>query len=418
VSHLTERIVPTLRLKPGEERRLLNGHRWVFSNEIARIDGPADIAPGSLVTVVAGTGRHLGYAHFHPRTLIAARLLGDDPLTLKIDKSGEEKFLHQALHDAAQRRHPESRGGDAAYRVAFADADGLPGLIVDRYGPLAVVQLTTAGMERHRDAVVAAVRSLHGVQFVYEKSEGGFRDMEGLPDHAGWIGDAPSSPVEVSWPCADQRFRATINPADGQKTGAFLDQVQNRAWLIDRLATQAKNQPLRVLDACCYHGHWSIPLAMLGAQVVGIDASNHALRAANVNARLNGVADCCQWIEDDVFVALERLIEEQVPKFDVAIVDPPAFAKTRRQAAAALKAYDKLNKLAMRLIAPGGLLVSCSCSHHIDAANFQQVLERAARATGRRAWIVAQRGQADDHPVLLGMAETSYLKCVALQMLG
>jgi 23S rRNA (cytosine1962-C5)-methyltransferase len=412
--------LPRVVLKQGETRRLQAGHRWIFSNEIARVLPSSEgsiPAPGALAEVVASTGRPLGVAHYHPSTLIAARMLGG-PMP-PASQADEPAWLSAALRQAVDRRAGLAASGREAYRLIHSDADGLPGLVADRYGPLVVVQLLTAGMERLREPVFEALRGLEGVQYLYEGGGSRFREMEGLAERDGWVGEAPAQPLQGAVRHAsglEWRFR--VDPERGQKTAEFLDQVENRFWLAERLRQEGRDlSSLKVLDLFCHSGLWGIGLAKMGAaRATLVDASAAALGLARENARLNGVAERCAFHEEDAFKALERL-RSAGERFDILVVDPPAFAKSRKTAATALSAYERLNVLALGVAAPEALVVSCSCSYHIDAGSFLQTLGRAARRANRRAWVAAERSQSSDHPVLLGMEETQYLKVVGLRLL-
>jgi 23S rRNA (cytosine1962-C5)-methyltransferase len=388
--------VRTLTLRPREEGRLRAGHPWVFSNEVAPFgDRQPRFEPGELVRVADARGRPLGVGYYNPHTLIAARLLSR--ATEPIDREFFEGRVAAAL--ALRERHLP---GAEAYRVVFGEADGLPGLVVDRYGAALVVQPLTAGMERLLPLALAALEARLAPEGIVVRRDASVRGLEGLslaePEVRGRVG----SPLVVDV----NGLAFEVDPSRGQKTGFFLDQRANHAR-VDRVADGA-----RVLDAFCYGGAFGLRAARAGArEVTLLDASADALALARRNAERNGLADRCRFERGD---ALDRLaaLDAAGERFDLIVLDPPAFAKSRKQLAAARRGYREINRRALRLLAPGGHLLSCSCSHHVDRETFRDIVRDAAADAGRAALVVESGGQAPDHPVLLGCPETDYLKCL------
>jgi len=389
-----------LTLKAQEHRRLMEGHLWVFSNEVAAVEGVE--GPGDLVRVFARRGDLLGSAYYNPRTLVAARLYsrGDEDL--------DAALIGRRLAEALSVRK-RLCGRREAFRLVHSEGDMLPGLIVDVYGDVAVVQVLTAGMERVRAIVLDRLKALLSFRTVYDRSDAAYRALEGLPPSEGPLaGDAPE-PFEIR----DDDVRMMVDVVRGQKTGLFLDQVENRRRFRAMLPSGA-----RVLDCFCYVGGWAMAALAAGArEVVGVDSSAWALEQATANARLNGWSDRCRWVRADVMEVLRAwAAQSDLERFDAIVLDPPAFAKSKKHAAAAERAYWAINTAALRLLAPGGLLATCSCSHHIGAETFDGLIARATRDAGRRCRILARFGPSPDHPALPAMPETTYLKGLLLEV--
>jgi 23S rRNA (cytosine1962-C5)-methyltransferase len=276
--------------------------------------------------------------------------------------------------------------------------------VVDVYGGTVAVQVLSVGMEKLQPLWLAALEELLSPDAIIARNDTSFRDYEHLPQSVEVLAGEPGAVVHVE----ENGVQYAINPLGGQKTGLFLDQKDNR----QRLAGWADGA--RVLDAFCYAGGWSLSAAKAGAaSVIGIDSSEEAITTATRNAELNGVTDRCRFIRGDVFEEFRRLVEAR-ESFDIVIVDPPAFAKRKAQASAAARGYRDINTHAIKLVRPGGLLVTCSCSHHIGTEDFRSIITQAGRSAGRSLRLVEARGAALDHPVLLAMRETEYLKCLFL----
>ncbi len=383
--------LPALRLKRNEDRRLQSGHLWVFSNEVDIQQTPlAKFAPGDLVRVLAHNDRALGLAYVNPQSLICARLLGTWMMPDAAWFAG--RLRHALILRERLYAHPY-------YRLVYGESDGLPGLVIDRFGSTCVVQMATAGMERLKGAILQALVEVLHPEAVLLKNDGSARTMEGLPaytEHA--VGHAADSALIVE---DGLQFHAPL--LEGQKTGWFFDQAANRRALTGYIRPAA-----RVLDVFSYVGAWGLRAAHSGAgEVCCVDSSAAALELAERNAGLNGLK--IQVRKGDAFDVLEALIAERA-SFDVVIIDPPAFAKRKKDLPKALGAYKRLNQLAMGILAPEGILVSCSCSFHVGAAELQEVLGRAARGAGKQLQILWTGSQAPDHPVHPAISETRYLK--------
>ena len=385
--------VRELRLKRGEERRLTSGHLWVFSNEVDSGATPlAAFAPGDLAQIRSQRGQFLGHAYVNPHALICARILSRDP-ALPIGRALIDARLRAAL---ALR---ERLYRDPYYRLVFGESDGLPGLVLDRYGDLLVGQIATAGMEALQETVAEAVRELLSPAALYWKNDSAARQLEQLPQLAkGAFGEIPPEITAVE---AGLRFAAPL--AHGQKTGWFYDQTHNRARLVRYLWPRA-----RVLDVCSYAGAWGVTALKAGAAAAScVDSSETALDFARRNAQANGVA--LETIRSDAFEAMKAL-HERGERFDVVVLDPPAFIKRKKDIPQGQAAYRKLNQLALSLIEGEGLLVSCSCSYHLAPEDLVAAIQTAARHTGRFVQILESGGQSPDHPVHPAIPETRYLK--------
>jgi 23S rRNA (cytosine1962-C5)-methyltransferase len=382
--------LPVLRLKRNEDRRLHAGHLWVFSNEVDTAQTPLPkFKAGELVRVLAHNDRALGLAYVNPKSLIAARLLE----TWKVPDAAWLATRMRAALALRDRLYPKPY-----YRLVYGESDGLPGLIVDRFGACCVVQIGTAGMERLKDPIQAALTEVLHCERVLFKNDGSTRDMEGLPSYteaARGNFDQPSLVIE-----GGLEFQAPL--LTGQKTGWFFDQAANRAALSKYIRPHA-----RVLDVFSYVGAWGVRAAHQGAQVTCVDSSAAALELAAANAVRNGAKLTTR--KGDAFDTLEEFAQ-QGAQFDVVIIDPPAFAKRRKDVPKALAAYKRLNQLAMAVAADEGVLVSCSCSSQVSAEELQDSIAKAARSAGKHLQILEMGGQAPDHPVHPAIPETRYLK--------
>jgi 23S rRNA (cytosine1962-C5)-methyltransferase len=369
---------PTITLLPGRQKRAEGGHPWIYSNEIA-MDAAAKALPaGGLVTVRKADGKGLGVATFNPHPLVSARLLSRDA-TQKIDRT----FLARTLRRALALR--ERLFAEPCYRLIHAEADGLPGLVVDRFGKALVCQFNTAGM---------------APEIVVLRNDSPARLAEGLASETRVAKGSVGDPIEFVENGA--RFRADL--LTGQKTGWFFDQRANRRFMAG-LA-----QGGRVLDLYTFAGGFAVQAAVAGArEIVGIDRSEPALALANEAAILNGVAERCTFRRAEVFTEMERLAQEG-ERFDVVIADPPAFIKAKKDVGAGLRGYRKLAHLAGALVAKGGFLFLASCSHNADLPEFAEAIRRGIADTGRQARILRTSGADADHPVHPALPESAYLK--------
>jgi 23S rRNA (cytosine1962-C5)-methyltransferase len=386
----------TVFLHPGREDRLAGGHLWIYAGEIRSVDGSH--APGDIVDVRAADRTFLGRGYINPRSTIAVRLL------TRQREAIDEAFFRRRLEEAvALRRRLVT--GTTAFRVVYSEGDGLPGLIVDRYGDVVVIQTLTAGMARQQIPVARLLQQILDPVAVYARNDAPVRRREGLPlEREFLVGAAPLTQEIVE---GGVRFR--IDLAAGQKTGFFLDQRENRAAVAAYAAGRGE-----ALDAFCYTGGFSMFLARAGVRVLGIDVSADAVAAAGDHARLNGVADRCTFQAANAFDALRGLARDG-PRFDLVVLDPPAFAPSRATVAKAAAGYREINLRALKVLRPGGLLISCSCSFHISEEMLIAIVAEAAHDVKRRVRLLEARTQARDHPVHPGMVETRYLKCLILE---
>lgn len=392
--------LPSLILKKGEDRRLRAGHLWIFSNEVDTKRSPlTDLQAGALVQVEAAGGRPLGLAYVNPHSLISARLLTHGKALPDFGK-----LLRRRIRSALALR--ERLFEQPYYRLVFGESDLLPGLVVDRFGDVLVVQIATAGMEARRDAIIEALQAEISPRGIVIQNHLPMRELEGLPVGTNdIIGDVPEK-LDV----IENGIRFSVDLLACQKTGWFFDQRDNRA----RLGRYVKGK--RVLDLFSYAGGWGITAAIAGAaEVTCVDSSESALEMARANAVLNDVSIATR--VDDAFKALAAF-REAGEKFDVIIVDPPAFIKRRKDFKAGIAGYQRLNQAALQIIAQDGILVSCSCSHHLPDQELLNIIQRSARHVDRYAQLLEWGHQAVDHPAHPAIPETRYLKAVTLRVLG
>ena len=387
--------LPTLWLRRGRERSLKRRHPWVFSGAVERLSG--EPGPGDTVDVRSADGELLARAAYSPSSQIRARAwtFRDEP----VDDGLIARRLASAI---AARGGPTAGGPEGACRLVYAESDGLPGVIVDRYADTLVVQLLTAGAERWRETIADLLPAATGVQRVWERSDVEVRGLEGLESRVGPLaGDPPPPRIAIR----EGDLRLWVDVYRGHKTGAYLDQRQNRARVGELAAGR------RVLDAFCYSGGFAVHALTGGAvSVLAVDASAEALAMARANLELNGLAaDRCELAEGNVFEVL-RGLRDRAASFDLIVLDPPKFAATASQRQGAARGYKDINLLAFKLLAPGGLLVTFSCSGAIGGELFQSIVAGAALDAGVEAQIVERLGQAADHPVLLSFPEAEYLK--------
>lgn len=390
--------VPSLWLRPDRERSLLRRHPWVFSGAVARVEGSP--APGSTVAVRAADGTALGLAAYSPESQIRARMW-----TFDADATVDEGFVAAAVHAAAARRAALLVSDTDSARIVFSEADDVPGLVADRYGDTIVCQFTTVGADYWRDALADALFALPGVQCVYERSDADVREREGLQQRVGLLRGNEPSPDLVAH---ESGFRFAVDAAGGHKTGFYLDQRNARG----EVAHLAGGR--RVLNVFSYTGAFSVIAAARGATAVtSIDSSGPALAVAARNGDLNGV-DVGELMEADAFTAL-RGLRDRARQYDLICLDPPKLANSERQLDKASRAYKDLNLLAVKLLAPGGVLLTWSCSGAMTMDLFQKVVAGAALDARRAVRIVGRLHQPSDHPVPLAFPEAEYLKGLVLQ---
>jgi 23S rRNA (cytosine1962-C5)-methyltransferase len=392
--------LPELRLKRGEDRRLSAGHLWVFSNEVDTAKTPLTaFEPGALCRVVSDRDKFLGYGYINPHSLISARILGRDAE----HPPGKSLFVHRLQVALSLRNALYER---PFYRLVYGESDGLPGLVLDRFGDVVVGQIATAGMEALKPQIEEALRKVIGPAALLWKNDSGARELEGLPSYVEpGFGDMPER-IEVEE--GGVTFQVPVN--GGQKTGWFFDQSANR------LALRKYVGGARVLDVFSYLGAWGLGALRAGAtEVTCVDSSAAALDALQATAAANSLKPAV--IRGDAFDVMESLHAER-RRFDVVVIDPPAFIKRKKEVPKGEAAYKRLNQLAMQLLDRDGILVSCSCSYHLEPGSLVTAIQRAARHVGRFAQIIEVGGQAPDHPIHPAIPETRYLKaffCRAFQ---
>jgi 23S rRNA (cytosine1962-C5)-methyltransferase len=390
---------PLVRLQPKQDMRVRRGHPWAFSNEIIMDAEAKALPPGGIVTLTSAGGDRLGTGFFNPHTLIAARLLTSEG-NLAIDRA----FLAARL--VAARNLRDRLYDKPFYRLIHAEADGLPAVIVDRMGDVLAVQLNAAGPDAMADEIVGALVDVFQPKAVVLKNDSPARVFEGLPTGVSLAYGELNGSVEIE----ENGARFLIDPLEGQKTGWFYDQRESRAF-VARFAKDA-----RVLDAYCYGGGFGIAGAMAGAaSVTFLDSSASALAAAMASAGLNKVAGKCAPLQEEVFAALAGMAKTGT-KFDVVIVDPPAFAKSRKDVPVALKGYRKLARMAAELVAPGGILFAASCSHNVGVENFAEQVTRGVGDASRTGRILRQAGAGPDHPLHPMLPESGYLKSLTFAL--
>jgi 23S rRNA (cytosine1962-C5)-methyltransferase len=387
---------PKLRIRNKEELRLQRGHLWAFSNEL--LDLPKDIAPGTIVTLVRERdGAPVGNGFYHPNSLISFRLL-----TRNADEVIDADFFERRIAEAsAQRDLLKLRRN--AYRIVHGESDFLPGLIMDRFGDVLACQMLSAGFDARKEMIFEILQKLFRPSAIVEKNNSHLRKLEGL-SQSDLLVFGTDATTEIH-DAAGTRYQ--IDVLAGQKTGFYLDQMENRVRVRDFICPGA-----RVLDLFANDGGFAINAALAGAEsVIAVDESASALERFSQNAERNSVSNI-SITKADCFDFLRESQEE----FDAIILDPPALAKSKKDVGQAQRGYVSLNTNAMRRITPDGILVTCSCSHHIDRERFLDIIRESSQRSGRSVTILDERGAGIDHPVLLAMPETSYLKCFILRI--
>lgn len=394
----------SITLKPGREKSVLHQHPWIFSGALAQVSG--DPQPGATVEVRSSTGEFLAWAAYSPLSNIRARVWSwqrELPVTTDLLRTRLQNALalRRALVPAAET---------TALRLVHAESDGLPGLIVDRYNDVLVIQCLTAGAEAWRDILVALLVELTGLETVYERSDVDVRRLEGLPERAGLIiGRQIKEPLLVQ----ENGLNFWVDIVGGHKTGFYLDQRRNRQRVRELAAGRS------LLNCFAYSGGFGVYALAGGAtEVLSVDSSAEALELGRRNLEANGYSpDRAQWLEGDVFTTL-RGLRDRGRSFDAVILDPPKFAPTAAQAERAARGYKDINLLALKLLRPGGLLFTFSCSGGVSADLFQKIVAGAALDAGVNARIVERLEQGVDHPVALNFPEGAYLKGLVLEVAG
>ena len=384
-------------LLPGKEKRVYSGHPWVFRSDIARVEG--EFLPGDIVDIVSSKGRFLARGYYNPNSQIALRIM-----TYKEDEQVDRRLIFRRIHDAVEYRR--TFADLKSCRLVFAESDRLPALVVDAFGDVLVLQCLALGMERFKkDVVDALVEEVHP-KGIWERNDVPVRKLEGLEMSTGLLyGDVPDRVLMT-----ENGVQFLVDVKEGQKTGFFLDQKENRA----AIAPFVKNKS--VLDCFTHTGSFALHAGKYGAkEVTGVDISEFACDFATENAKLNGLDDRVHFISANAF----DLLSEQSrhgKKYDVIILDPPAFTKTKSAVDSAMRGYKEINLRAMKMIEPGGYLVTCSCSQHVLPEMFREMVLDAAKDAKVLLRLVEFRTQGKDHPILPYARETQYLKCGIYQV--
>ncbi|MBI2528016.1 MAG: class I SAM-dependent rRNA methyltransferase [Candidatus Rokubacteria bacterium] len=387
-------------LKPGSDRRLRAGHPWIYRSEIADLEG--DWAADEAVTVVDGHGHFLGRGFYNPRPAIACRLL------TRRDEPVDGAFFLRRLRAALGYRQAASLVAEA-YRLCWSEADGLPGLVVDRYGPASVVQPLTLGMERALPWIAEALGQLFPRRPIYRVDDPTAARIEGFAPRRGWLGAGGGEGMETVVSEGECRFAVSFGA--GQKTGLYLDQRDNRRLVAAHAAGR------RVLDAFCYMGAFACQALKAGAgEALLLDSSAEALAGAARNLALNGLAGRATVREGNTFDEL-RGLEARRERFGLVVLDPPPFTRRKEAVEAAARGYKEINLRGLRLLEPDGVLATFSCSHHVTPAHFEEICRGAAGDAGIVVRVLATLGQSRDHPVLLSVPESRYLTGLLLQRL-
>lgn len=390
---------PRIRLLPKRHRRVKSGHPWVYSNEFERTAEINGIAPGSLAIFENAAGEPLGSGFFNPRPLVAGRMLSADP-ALEVDLDFFKDRIAKALA-LREKLFPEP-----FYRLIHAEADGLPGMVVDRYGDVVTAQLNAAGVVSRQEMVVEALKAVLAPKGVVMRNDSAVRQVEGLAQAEDDVHGAVETPTEL----LENGLVFLADLSGGQKTGWFYDQRVNRA------AVAAVAGGARVLDVYCYLGSFGLNAAAAGAtEVTMVDRSAPALELAEAAAKRNGLAETCRFERQDAFAALDGWVKAG-ERWDVVIVDPPAFVKSRKDLSAGLRGYRKLVRLAARLVNPGGFLFAASCSHNVDDSAFAEQVRHGLSDAGRTGRMLRRGGAGPDHPIHPFLAESAYLSSELLQL--
>lgn len=376
-------------------KRLLAGHLWVFSNEL--YESPRNYPPGALVELYDMRETFVGIGYINPGSLIAVRLLTRERRPVN------KEFMRDRIREALALRE-RLLPGCSGLRLIYSEGDYLPGLIVDRYGDCLVLQLLTSGMEALRETIIELLDQMIAPGVIVLRNDSRWRALEGLPLHREIVkGDLKILPL-----IKEDGLLFQVDPYEGQKTGFFLDQRENRQAIGEMIRGG------RGLDLFCYTGAWSVRIAAAGADVTAVDASERAIDHGRRNAELNGLLERVNFIKEDIFSFLHGELDKSERAYDFIVCDPPAFVKSAEKLREGVRAYGELNESCMKLLKRGGILATSSCSYHLDKEMFLDTLRVAARRSGRRLRLIALRSQGRDHPVLLSMPETEYLKCAFL----
>ncbi len=383
-------------LAKGKEKRVENGHPWIYRSDIESIDG--SFSPGDIADIYSGRNRFLGRGYVNLKSQISIRMLTCEHEDINYD------FLHKRISGAWEYR--KKAADPQSCRVVFSESDFLPGLVVDKFAGILVVQTSTLGMDKLKAEIVDILNDVIKPDGIYERNDLTVRELEGLEQKKGFLSDRFDTNVSM----LENGIKFTVDVENGQKTGYFLDQKENRA------ALRPFVKDAKVLDCFSHTGSFALHAAFYGAsEVLGIDISGHATETASANARLNGLEGTCRFETANTFDRLREYYDRN-EGFDTVILDPPAFTKSKGAVESAIRGYKEINLRAMKIISSGGFLVTCSCSHHVDRELFLDIIYNAALDSKRKVRLAEYRSQAKDHPILLASGETEYLKCAILQI--
>lgn len=384
------------RLVKNKELRVEYGHPWIFRSDIESVTG--QVKPGDVVEVYSYKKRFLGKGYYNPASQITIRML------TRQDEDIDKDFLYKRILSAWEYR---KRVADPnSCRVIFAESDFLPALIVDKFSDILVLQTLALGIDRYKNDIVEILQDIIKPRGIFERNDVPVRELEGLPQQKGFL----SEPFDTQVLMTENGVKFLVDVENGQKTGFFLDQKENRA------AIKPLVKDGRVLDCFSHTGSFALHAAHYGAKdVIGIDISTHAVECAQRNATLNQLEGVARFEEANVFDAL-RTYSDRKERFDTVILDPPAFAKTRSAIEGAVRGYKEINLRAMKILNEGGFLVTCSCSQHVDNGLFMDTIYEAALDAKKTLRLLEFRTQAKDHPILLSAGETQYIKCMILQV--
>lgn len=383
-------------LAKGKEKRVEYGHPWIYKSDIASVETGAN--PGDIVDIYSSVNKFLGKGFYNPKSQISLRILTYEHEQI------DYGFFYNRIQAAWEYR---KRVADTnSCRLIFAESDFLPGLVVDKFSDILVMQTSSLGVERYKTELVDILCDLIKPQGVYERNDIHVRELEGLQQVKGFLRGS----FDTNVPMTENGIKFIVDVAEGQKTGYFLDQKENRA------ALKPFVKDAKVLDCFSHTGSFALHAGGYGAaSVLGLDISDHAVETATANARLNGLENICSFKSANVFDML-RDYDDSGESFDTIILDPPAFTKSKNTVEGAIRGYKEINLRAMKILNSGGFLVTCSCSHHIDPEMFMDIVYNAGIDSRRKVRLIEGRSQAKDHPILLAAPETEYLKCAILQI--
>ena len=380
-----------IQLRKGRNGRLRPNHPWIYRGQVLK--AKSAVRPGSIISVIDSNDKFIGSGYYNPRSEIAIRLFSFK------DENIDAVFFNKRIRAAVEKRK-DLLAKTNAYRAVFSEADSLPGLIIDIYADTAVFQALTLGMDKLKTLAVKGIEEVLKPKYIYEKSVSPFRKLEGLKDEEMWWGEPGKTMIEIS----EGRARFLVDIENGHKTGFYLDQRRSRMGL------EGFVKDKKTLDLFCYTGAFSISAALFGASLVrGVDIKEEWLGLARKNAELNAISGKVEFIKKDCFAAMEEICSSG-EKFDVIIVDPPSFLRTKDSIASASKGYKELNLSAMKALNEGGILATFSCSHNMPNEVFSKILKSAASVAGKKITVLKRCHQAEDHPIVKSIPETEYLK--------